>query len=74
MSGTVVRDNNEDFDSAQEALDAFRNGEIDADTVMREFGHIEGIERSIAVAKAKRVNVKNRNDVSDVVTDGADLD
>lgn len=75
MSGTAVRDNSEDdFESVQEALDAFRNGEIDADAVMREFGHIDGIERSIAVAKSKRINVKTRSDVSEVVTDGVNLD
>lgn len=63
-----------EFEDVQAALDAFRACEIDAGVVMREFGHVDGIERSIALAKAQRVNVKTRADVENAVTDGVDLD
>lgn len=42
------------FDSVREALDALKNGDISPGKVREKFGHVDGIERSISVATAKR--------------------
>lgn len=44
----------ERFGGVREAIKAFKAGEIDADDVRNLYGDIAGIERSIAVARAKR--------------------
>ncbi|MDS0259553.1 hypothetical protein NDI56_09125 [Haloarcula sp. S1CR25-12] len=64
---------NHQFDDVQVALDAFKSGAIGESLIMRQFGDVPGIERSIAVAKAERTNVKSRDDVADVVTEGVEL-
>lgn len=54
----------------QDALDSLKEGDLSAEDVREEFGHVDGIERSIAVAVAKRENVKSRDDVAETVTEG----
>lgn len=71
MRGPATRDYQ--FDTVREALDAFKSGTVDESLVMRQFGDVPGIERSIAVARAERTNVKTRSDVADVVTEGVEL-
>lgn len=42
------------FDSVREALIAFKEGDIDAEDVRDLYGDVDGVERSIAVSRAKR--------------------
>jgi len=65
---------NFEFDTPQDALDAFKRGEIDEETVRYQFDEVDGIDRSIAVARAKRINTKSREEVAETVTAGIDID
>ncbi|SNZ12344.1 hypothetical protein SAMN06269185_1636 [Natronoarchaeum philippinense] len=42
------------FESVDEALEALKDGETTASKVREQYGHVDGIERSISVALAKR--------------------
>lgn len=57
----------------QQALDDLKLGVVDESSIMDQFGDVPGIERSIAVAKAERTNVRTREDVADIVTEGVEL-
>lgn len=61
------------FSDAQDALDALADGTIHAETVKQMFRDVDGIERSIAVAKARQINQTEREEVSETVTEGVTL-
>jgi hypothetical protein len=42
------------FDGVREALIALKQGEIVAEEIRDRYGDVDGVERSIAVARAKR--------------------
>lgn len=56
------------FDGVQEALNAFKDGDIDAEEVRDLYGHVDGIERSIAVSRAKRNRSMSDEELDDKVS------
>lgn len=51
-------------------LNCFKEGVLSEREIREHFGHIDGIERSIAVAMAAKVNTKSREDVKEIVQCG----
>ncbi|WP_097008602.1 hypothetical protein [Haloarcula litorea] len=49
-----MRDVQPDVNEVRNALDKIKRGEAEPDEVLEKYSHIDGIERSISVALAKR--------------------
>lgn len=56
------------FVTPEAALTALKQEETTAEKVLDEFGYIDGIEHSIAVAKAHQTNTKQENGVTKTVS------
>ena len=59
MTMETVKSEPKEFDSVEDALDAVRSGSATVEEVKEEFSHVDGIERSVAVARATRNNREN---------------
>lgn len=49
-----------EHDKLSIALERLKRGEIDAETIRDNYSDVDGIEKSIAVAKSKKINTKSR--------------
>jgi SpoVK/Ycf46/Vps4 family AAA+-type ATPase len=57
----------EEFDGVREALIGFKEGEIEAEVVCDLYADMDGIDRSIAVARAKREQTMSDEDLDEMV-------